>query len=96
MTKIIVHYWSDQTAGISDEPMMLDEAGYPFTVHQAKEWCKKNGYEFYVVEAAGDYGSYISEKSENAILPPGKKVQTWDEYSAFCKKKNGLKNIFIN
>ena len=65
-TKIIVNYWSDQSAGISGEPPMRDKSGYPITVHQAKEWCKEHGYEYYVVEAAGDYGSYVSEKSEGA------------------------------
>lgn len=79
-TKVIVHYWSDQSAGISGEPPMRDKYGYPITVYQAKKWCKEHGYEYYVVEAAGDYGSYVSEKSEGAKLPRGKKVETWDEY----------------
>ena len=87
MTKILVHYWSDQSTTISDEPLMTDKHGYPLTVYQAKEWCKKNGYEFYVVEAAGDYGSFISEKSDNAVLPQGKKVQTWEQYRKANKKK---------
>ena len=87
MTKILVHYWSDQSTTISDEPIMTDKHGYPLTVHQAKEWCKNNGYEFYVVEAAGDYGSFISEKSDNAVLPRGKKVQTWEQYRKANKKK---------
>ena len=80
MTKTIIHYWSDQSASISGEPPMRDDSGYPITVGQAKAWCNERGYDYYVLEAAGDYGSYISEKSAGAKLPKGKKVETWDEY----------------
>ena len=88
MTKTIIHYWSDQTTSISDEPQMIDESGYPITTGQAKAWCTAHGYEWYVVEAAGDYGSYISEKSEHAVLPPRKKVQAWEQHKAKLLAKN--------
>lgn len=88
MTKTIIHYWSDQTTFISDEPQMRDETGYSITIGKAKDWCIAHGYEWYVVEAAGDYGSYISEKSEHAVLPPYKKVQTWEQHKAELLTKN--------